>query len=91
MATCELKRETPRTKLAELAICFCEGSSLTDNNHSCEHQNTNTIQSILPEKIAATENQEIRERMQGLLDLILKYCEKKIDNHDLENNFDELL
>ncbi|MFZ1424782.1 MAG: recombinase family protein [Saprospiraceae bacterium] len=87
----ELKRETPRTKLAELAICFCEGSSLTDNNHSCGHQNTNTIQSILPEKIAATENQEIRERMQGLLDLILKYCEIKIDNHDLENNFDELL
>ncbi|MBK9715967.1 MAG: hypothetical protein IPO85_00260 [Saprospiraceae bacterium] len=33
----------------------------------------------------------LRERMQGLLDLILKYCEIKYQKNDSDNNLDELL
>jgi len=95
----ELKREIPRSKLAELAICFCEqGSSFIDNIHSCTLHNPNTFQDLLPEYLKSNslpremlDDPALRERMQGVLDLIFKYCEIKIQKDDLEDNLDELL
>lgn len=95
----ELKRETPRSKLAELAICFCEqGSSFIDNIHSCTLHNPNTFQDLLPEYLKSNslpremlDDPALRERMQGVLDLIFKFCEIKIQKDDLEDNLDELL
>ena len=99
MATCELKREIPRSKLAELAICFCERSSLlTQHNSTCTFDYPNTFQDLLPEYLKSNsllremiEDPALRERMQGVLDLIFKFCEIKIQKDDLEDNLDELL
>lgn len=88
----ELKRDTPRTKIVDLAICFCEkGSPLTDKYHSCTFSNTSTFEADLPEYIENNDNPAIRKRMQGLLDLILEYCESNEVENDFTNNLDEPL
>lgn len=88
----ELKRDTPRTKIVDLAICFCEkGSPLTDKYHSCTFSNISTFEADLPEYIENNDNPAIRKRMQGLLDLILEYCELNEVENDFTNNLDEPL
>jgi len=92
-------RENPRTKLAELAICFCERSSLlTQHNSTCTFDYPNTFQDPLPEYLKSNclpremlDDPALRERMQGLLDLILKYIEFKDQGNDPDNNLNELL
>lgn len=88
----ELKRDTPRTKIAELAICFCKHSSLlAHHNSTCTFDNPNMNQGYLPEYLKSNSeppemisNPELRERMQGFLDLILVYCE----SNELEDNLE---
>jgi site-specific DNA recombinase len=89
---CELKRETPRTKIAELAICFCEQSSLlAHHNSTCAFDNPSTLQEHLPEYLKSDSlpreilyDPELREKMQELLDLILMFCE----SNKLKDNFE---
>jgi len=95
----ELNREIPRSKLVELAICFCERDSHnTDNTSTCTFHDLNINQEYLPEYLKSNclpremlDDPALRERMQELLDLIFKYSEIKIQKDDLEDNLDELL
>lgn len=89
----ELKRDTPRTKIPNLAICFCERSFLlAHQNSTCALHHPSTFQDDLPEKSATInsqeDNQALREKMKELLDLIIQFCESQKNDRD---NFDEQL
>lgn len=79
----ELNRIVPRTKIADLAICFCEQSTLLNKNtHLCACTNTNTIKEILPLNSLSEKSQnnyknhpEITKQMKELLNLILTFCQ----------------
>ena len=86
-------------KPSVFSLCFSyQCSPFTDYIHSCTLHNPNTFQDLLPEYLKSNslpremlDDPALRERMQGVLDLIFKYCEIKIQKDDLEDNLDELL
>lgn len=72
---CALERGIPRTKIANTAT-----SAVHDNHTSIKEESLKEIEN----------NPKFRESMKGLLDLILTYCEKKVED-DEEDNADEIL